>query len=117
MAVSSRPSGALPALADGDVYLYSHGNGAIFVRYTDGRSMLVPLKEALSITAGCHAAGCRVVAGWDDTVIARAVLDRIEGLGIPVVEFRPSEPPHSGGRGPTPSSRPPPSGSITSSMT
>lgn len=97
--MSSRPSGALPTLADGDVYLYSHGNGAIFVGYADGRSMVVPLKEALSVVAGAHAAACRVVAGWDDTAIARAVLDRIEGLGIPVVEFRASEPPHSWGQG------------------
>lgn len=98
--MTARPSsGALPPLADGDVYVYLHGNGAIFVRYGDGRSMLVPLDELLSVATGCHAAGHRVVAAWDSTPIALDVVQRLRAAGLPVVEADVTQPPHTWNEG------------------
>ena len=88
-----------PPLDPGDVYLYSHGNGAIFVLEARGRSRLVTLDDAVAVVAGCHTAGGRVVVGWDDTAIARAVIERIRSAGVPVVEAAGAQPPHTWGEG------------------
>ena len=85
----------VPALEPGDVYLYAHDNGAIYVLGSDGRSQLSPLAEALSVVGGCHAAGHRVMAARDDGSIAAAVLEQIGERGVPVVPFAPARPPHS----------------------
>lgn len=98
--MTDRPSsGALPPLDDGDVYVYLHGNGAIFVRYSDGRSMLVPLDELLGVATGCHDAGRRVVAAWDEAPIAVGAVQRLRGAGVPVVEADVTQPPHTWNEG------------------
>jgi hypothetical protein len=88
------PPGHLPVLAEGDVYVHAHRNGAIFVGYADGRSLVAPLPEALAIATGCHDAGRHVVVAWDDVPIATAVVDAIRARGVPVVEFSASRAPH-----------------------
>lgn len=84
----------VPPLDPGDVYVYSHGNGAIFVLGSDDRSRLVTLSEVAALAASAHAMGARVIAAWDDTPIAREVIERLR-LGTPVVHFAPGRPPHS----------------------
>ena len=86
---------SLPELAPGDVYLYGHANGAVFLRYGDGRSMLVPLAEAVAVAEGCVAAGCRVVVGHDDAPLAVQVLDALDAAGVASEAFGPATPPHS----------------------
>ena len=92
--MSIEPSGAIPSLARGEIYVYSHGNGAILLKHADGRSMLAPLDEVVSVAERCHASGARVLAAWDDTPLATQVIDRIRAAGVPVVEFEASRPPH-----------------------
>ena len=84
----------VPPLSPGDVYVYSHGNGAIYLLEADGRSRLVTLGEVEAITAAAHEAGARVFAAWDDTPIAAEVVERIR-TGAPVVAFELGRPPHS----------------------
>lgn len=84
----------VPLLADGDVYLYSHANGAIFVLASDGRSRLVPLAEAEEVVAGCHRAGHRVVVGWDESLLGRQVIERITASEVPVTVYEAPRPPH-----------------------
>ena len=57
------------------------------------------LDDAEAVVAGCHTAGGRVVVGWDDTAIARAVIERIRSAGVPVVEVAGAQPPHTWGEG------------------
>lgn len=83
----------IPPLTAGDVYLYSHGNGAIFVLYADQTSALVPLADAMAVAVGCHDAGRRVHVGTDDTPIARDALDRITAV-VPVERFDAPKAPH-----------------------
>jgi len=90
---------ALPALGAGDVYIYAHGNGAIYVGYADGRSLLAPLDEVLAIAEGCHAAGSRVVVAGDHAPMAVDVIDRIRAAAVPVVEFPAGTAPHVWGEG------------------
>jgi hypothetical protein len=56
--------------------------------------MLAPLPEVLSTAARCRADGTRVVAAWDDTPIAVAVIDRLRETGAEVVPFAATQPPH-----------------------
>lgn len=88
-----------PALAPGELFAYAHDNGAIFLLEADGRSRLVPLPELLDILAAAHAAGARVFAGSQGGPFAVAVLDAVAARGVPVVEFVPSQPPHTWGNG------------------
>lgn len=90
---------ALPVLATGDIYLYAHANGAIYLGYGDGRSMLVTLADAVDAAEGCAAAGCRVVVGNDDEPIAVHVVERVRAASVPVEAFAPAAPPHSWGSG------------------
>lgn len=85
----------LPALAAGDVYLFAHANGAISLRYADGRSMLVPLDEAVAVAEGCHAAGSEVVVGWEDVPIAATAIGRIREAGVPLDVFDLAAPPQA----------------------
>jgi len=88
------PIAAVPPLAAGDLYLYSHGNGAIFVLEHDGRSRLVTLGEALAVATACDDAGCRVVVGADEGPLAMDVIAQIITSGVPVVPFDAPTPPH-----------------------
>ncbi len=100
--VTSRPIHGLPAMEAGDVYVYAFANGAIFVRYHDGRSLLAPLAEVEVVARGCHDAGHRVVVAWEAAPIAVDVVARIRDAGVPVVEFPDGLPPHTWGEGTNP---------------
>jgi hypothetical protein len=95
------PSAALPPLNPGEVYVYSHGNGAIFVKHAEGRSMLAPLPEVVALAERCRADGVAVVGAWDDTPVARAVIDRLRATGVELLPFAASQPPHFWGSGTT----------------
>lgn len=73
-----------PELATGDVYVYAHANGAVFVLDSDGRSRLAPLDDAVVVAEGCHAAGHRVRAAWDDAPLAEGAIGRIRQHGVPL---------------------------------
>lgn len=85
----------LPTLDTGDVYVYAHANGAVFVAYGDGRSLLAPLPEAIAIARGCVAAGCRVVVAGDDAPLAIAALDRLHDAGVVTEAFGAAAAPHT----------------------
>jgi hypothetical protein len=86
-------------MASGDVYLYSHGNGAIFLMQSDGRSRLVPVGEAVTVAEACRSQGRTVFAGWDETAIARHVVEQITTDGAPITVFEPPRPPHQWNEG------------------
>ncbi|HEU5085641.1 MAG TPA: ankyrin repeat domain-containing protein [Acidimicrobiales bacterium] len=90
-----------PALAAGDVYLYAHANGALFVLESDGRSRLAPLDEAVAVAAGCHAAACRVRAGWDDAPLAEEAIGHLRRQGIPLDVVDGAAPPQTWHHGTT----------------
>lgn len=71
-----------PALSPGDVFLYAHANGAIFLLESDHRSRVAPLDEALDIAADRHTAGRRVRVGWDDAPLARDAVAALRARGV-----------------------------------
>ena len=73
-----------PELGPGDVYVYAHANGAVFVLDADGRSRLAPLDEVISVAEGCHAAGSVVRAAWDAAPLAEGAVARLRDRGIPL---------------------------------
>lgn len=90
-----------PELAPGDVYVYAHGNGAMFVLESDGRSRLAPLDEVVAVAEGCHAAGCRVRAAWDPAPLAEQAVARLRDRDIPLDVVSGAPPPHTWDEGTT----------------
>lgn len=85
----------VPVLGPGELYVYSHANGAIFLLKSDGRSRVVPMATVVDLARGCHAAGHRVVVGWDEAPIARDVVEAITAAQVPIVEYDAPRPPHT----------------------
>lgn len=84
-----------PPLEPLDVYLYAHGNGAIFLYHPDARSRFVVLSEALEVARDCGLAGGRVFLGGDaGKQMADHVLAAIRRTGTPVVDYVPPVKPY-----------------------
>jgi hypothetical protein len=84
-----------PPLEAVDVYLYAHGNGAIFLYHPDARSRFVVLSEALEVARDCGSAGGRVFLGGDaGKQMADHVLAAIRRTGTPVVDYVPPVKPY-----------------------
>ena len=84
-----------PPLEPLDVYLYAHGNGAIFLYHPDARSRFVVLSEALEVARDCGSAGGRVFLGGDaGKQMADHVLAAIRRTGTPVVDYVPPVKPY-----------------------
>lgn len=96
-----RPRVPPPALAPGDVYLYAHANGAVFVLDSDGRSRLAPLAEATAVAEGCHAAGHRVRLGRDAGPLADGAVARLDAAGVPFEVLDGVPPPQAWSEGTT----------------
>ena len=75
-----------PPLEPADVYLYAHGNGAVFLYHPDARSRFVPLAEALEVAGRSE----RVfLAGDAGQPLADAVLATVRGSGTTIVDYEP----------------------------
>lgn len=85
----------LPLLEPADVYLYAHGNGALFLYHPDARSRFVVLSEALEVAQDCGSAGGRVFLGGDaGERMADHVLAAIRVTGTQVIDYVPPVKPY-----------------------
>ena len=84
-----------PPLEPADVYLYAHGNGALFLYHPDARSRFVVLSEALEVAQDCDSAGGRVFLGGDaGERMADHVLAAIRVTGTQVIDYVPPVKPY-----------------------
>lgn len=80
-----------PPLEPADVYVYAHGNGAVFLYHPDARSRFVPLAEALDVVASSE----RVfLAGDTGQPLADEVLAAVRAAGTTVVDYQPPQVPY-----------------------
>lgn len=83
---------AVPTMGPGDLYVYSHDNGALYLRTGRGDSSLATLDEVSAAAASSQDAGGVVHAAGDPSPLAQAALDHLRSVGVHVVGFEEGEP-------------------------
>lgn len=92
-------------MSPGDLYVYAHGNGAVFSYFQawkgDDIATITPLDEVLKAIAEIPVHGGQVFLGQDDAPLARDTVDRLRAAGVPLVDFVPARPPNEWHQGTT----------------